>query len=111
MDDVSHLSIATHAWFTSIDERYRLSNDRRRMLLVADEMFDRSEECRRQVAADGLMVRDRYGQQKVHPAADAERAAKSLFLQAMKNLVLDDVSEPVTGPASKYLSKSMVALE
>ena len=111
MDDVSHLSVATREWFESIVDRYRLSADRKRVLLVAGEMFDRSEECRRQVAADGLLVRDRYTQLKLNPAADAERRAKSLFLQAMKNLALDDVPEPVTGPASKYLSKSMLALE
>ena len=82
------------------------------MLQCAGEMFDRSEECRRQVEVDGLLVRDRYGQQKLNPAADAERRAKSLFLQAMKSLDLDNVPEPVTkGPASKYLSKSMLALE
>ena len=104
-DDIEHLSLPTRHWFTSIDERYRLSNDRRRTLLVAAEAFDRSQMCRRQVAADGLMVTDRYGQQKVNPAADAEKSAKSLYLASMKALALDGLGEPVAeGPASKYLA-------
>ena len=47
------------------------------------------------------MVFDRYSQSKVHPAVDAEKSAKSLYLAAMKSLDLDTVPEPVTkGPAS-----------
>ena len=51
------------------------------------------------------MVSDRYGQQKVNPAADAEKSAKSLYLAAMKSVDLDNVAEPVTrGVAAKYLA-------
>ena len=112
MDDISHLTIETSCWYTAIMERYRLSADKKRTLLVAAEAFDRAKDCREQVAASGLMVFDRYSQSKVHPAVDAEKSAKSLYLAAMKSLDLDNVPEPVTrGPAHKYLSKSAVAIE
>ncbi|MCH2212848.1 MAG: hypothetical protein MK110_16210 [Fuerstiella sp.] len=111
-EDIGHLDPGTAEWYTDIAEMYQLSTVKLRTLLVAAEAFDRSQQCRREVEAAGLMVLDRYGQSKVHPASDAEKSAKSLYLAALKSLDLDNVPEPVTrGPAHKYLSKSAVAIE
>ena len=55
--------------------------------------------------ASGLMVPDRYGQPKIHPAVDSQKSAAATFLAAMKALALDGLGEPVAkGPASKYLA-------
>ena len=104
-DDIAHLDPVTAEWFTDIAEKYELSTAKRRTLLVAAEAFDRSQQCRREVAAVGLMVLDRYEQRRVNPAVDAEKSAKSLYLAALKSLDLDSIPEPVTdGFAAKYLS-------
>jgi hypothetical protein len=104
-DDISLLTTATTCWYTAITDKHRLSAEKKRTLLVAAEAFDRSQQCRKQVATDGLMVSDRYGQQKVNPAADAEKSAKTLYLSAMKSVDLDNVAEPTAaGPAAKYLA-------
>ena len=59
MDDIAHLTIETSCWYTATMERYRLSAEKKRTLLVAAEAFDRAKDCREQVAASGLMVFDR----------------------------------------------------
>jgi phage terminase small subunit len=41
------------------------------------------------VAKEGLVVVDRFGQAKAHPAVAVARDAKSTFLRAMKQLGLD----------------------
>ena len=104
-DSISHLEPVTAEWFTSIADRYELPPAKCRTLLVAAEAFDRAQACRQEVEVSGLIVLDRYGQRKVHPAVDAEKSAKTLYLSAMKSVDLDNLAEPTAaGPAAKYLA-------
>ena len=105
MDDIEHLTSETRRWYASILERHQLSPDKQRILLTAAESFDRGQACRQEVEARGMMLVDRYGQPKIHPAVDSQKSAAATFLAAMKALALDGLGEPLTqGPASKYLA-------
>ena len=48
--------------------------------------FDRAEEARRLLDREGCVVKDRWGQVKLHPAASVERDARAAFLSALKQL-------------------------
>ena len=72
----------------------------RALLLTACESLDRIEAARKAIAADGEVIRDRYGQPKVHPAAALEKDARNGFLAAMRALQLEiSPPKPVGRPA------------
>ena len=74
--------------------RSRALDDPGMMILAnALEALDRMREARALLREDGLVVRDRFGQSRPHPAAGIERDAKGIFLRNMKALGLD--LEPV----------------
>jgi phage terminase small subunit len=60
-----------------------------RILRSALESLDRAEAAREAIERDGLLIRDRWGQDKVNPLCAVERDARSSFLHAMKALCLD----------------------
>jgi hypothetical protein len=62
-------------------------------LLVAAQAFERLQAARAILDRDGLVVEDRYGRPKAHPAAGIERDARSGLLKALASLHLD--LEPV----------------
>lgn len=59
------------------------------LLLTACEALDRMSAARRVIEAEGEIVKDRYGQSKVHPACQLERDSRNGFLAAMRALSLD----------------------
>ena len=85
----SHLLKATREWWASVLEKWELEQHHVRILTLAAEAWDRSTKCRRIIARQGLIVNDRYGQPRLHPAADEERRGKSLFSSLVKQLKLD----------------------
>ncbi len=58
-------------------------------LEAALESFDRMRESQRLLAAEGLVVRDRWGQAKPHPAAAIERDSRAAWLRGLAALGLD----------------------
>ena len=65
------------------------------LLETALVAWDRLEDARQTLAAEGIVLKDRFGQAKPHPAAAIERDARQGFLAAMKSLNLD--LEPLKG--------------
>ncbi len=53
------------------------------------EAFDRAAAAKALLDAEGLVVKDRWGQSKSHPAATIERDNRAAFLAALKQLNLD----------------------
>jgi hypothetical protein len=51
--------------------------------------FDRCEAARALLDRDGVVVTDRWGQSKQHPAAAVERDARAGLLAALRALCLD----------------------
>jgi P27 family predicted phage terminase small subunit len=59
------------------------------LLQTAFEAYDRMKGAQRLILAEGLTLRDRFGQARAHPAATIERDARSALMAALKHLNLD----------------------
>ncbi len=94
-----HLSRATKAWWTDIVKSYDLEAWQLRTLLAACEAWDRGQEARKQIDADGLVQQDRFGQPKPHVLLAVERDCRIAYLRAVRELALE-----VDGPASAPVS-------
>ena len=55
--------------------------------------WDRAQEARERLQADGIVTADRYGQLRTHPCVNIERDAKRLYAKLVQQLGLD-VAEP-----------------
>ena len=85
-----HLSEeAGHLW-ESIVSDYGVGDDAGRLLLTsALESFDRLREAQAVIDTEGLTVKDKFGQDKVHPLLAVERDSRSAMLRSLKALNLD----------------------
>lgn len=88
-----HLEAATRKWFIAVLEEFDLEEHHVRILTLACEAWDRAQQARELLAAEGIMTTDRYGAQKVHPAVAVERDARIAFARLVRELDLD-ASEP-----------------
>jgi len=59
------------------------------ILASALEAFDRMRQAQKILTDEGLVIQDRFGQKKCHPAALIERDARAGMLRALKQLNLD----------------------
>jgi hypothetical protein len=84
-----HLSAPTRRWIKQILGDYDLESFHFRLLVKASEAWDRSEQAREQIAADGICVPDRYGVLKAHPAVAIERDSRLAFARLLRELALD----------------------
>jgi len=80
---------ARKLWRDLVGE-YQLEDSAGTSILRAGlEAFDRMRGAQRAIAKDGLTVRDRWGQVKVHPCTTVERDSRAQFLAALRQLNLD----------------------
>ena len=85
-----HLSPAARAWFAELQREYGIDDAGGRALLaIAADAWDRARDAREQIAKEGAIVRDRFGQPVPHPAVRVEQGARGQLLQALKQLHLD----------------------
>lgn len=89
----AHLQPATRAWFVSVAQDYALEQHHFRLLQLAAEAWDRSQEAREILAKDGIIVNGREGP-KPHPAVAIERDSRLAFARLVRELDLD-VDAPV----------------
>lgn len=81
------LSNAGRALWSRLHGEYRIGDAAGLAVLEqAVRAFERAEEARRLLDKQGCVVRDRWGQTKVHPAAAVERDARASFLAAIRQL-------------------------
>ncbi|WP_292409994.1 P27 family phage terminase small subunit [Mesorhizobium sp.] len=57
--------------------------------MKAAEAHDRGEEAREILKADGIVITDRVGTKKAHPAVAIERDARVAFMRGVRELGLD----------------------
>lgn len=57
------------------------------------EARDRADKARLRINRDGVIVKDRFGQDKPHPLLPAERDNRAAFLAALKQLGLEPPTE------------------
>jgi P27 family predicted phage terminase small subunit len=79
----------TARWFRSVCKDYVLEDHHVRLLTLACRAWDRAEQARELIAAEGLTTKDRYGTAKAHPAVQIERDSRTAFARMVRELDLD----------------------
>ncbi len=87
--DISHLSKKMQEFYNSIISDFALESHHEALLIRACESLDLSDQCREQVATDGLTTKDRYGSIKPHPLIKIGLDAKSNARLLLRELGLD----------------------
>lgn len=81
------LSRPAREWFDRLRAAHRIHDaGPLELLQSAAESWDRCREARAILAAEGLVVTDRFGQRVPHPAIRIEASARGQMLQAIKAL-------------------------
>jgi phage terminase small subunit len=93
----THLEPPTRAWFGQIQADYRLESHHIRLLQLAGEAWDRTQEARAILAQQGLVVESRQGP-KPHPCVAIERDGRLAFARLLRDLDLD--VDPPSGERS-----------
>lgn len=97
-----HLRAATAAWWKAVAAEYTLEPHHLRLLTLAAEAWDRCEEARETLAAEGAYFKDRFGQPKAHPALAVERDSRIAFARLLRELGLDLEPPESRPPALRY---------
>lgn len=90
MQAPKHLSQAARKWWRETDDAYILEPHQVKILTLAAEAMDRCEQARQIIAEDGVIVKDRYGAPKAHPAVAIERDSRLAFARLVRELALAD---------------------
>ncbi|WP_409363397.1 P27 family phage terminase small subunit [Bradyrhizobium sp. AUGA SZCCT0274] len=85
----SHLAEPTRNWWRSVIKAYQLEPHHLRLLQLAGESWDRSQEARMILAKDGVVVTDDRGNVRAHPAVAIERDSRIAFARLVRELDLD----------------------
>ncbi len=96
-----HLLPETAKWWSSVIADYDLEPHHVRLLTLAAEAWDRTEQARVALAEHGLTFEDRFGQPRARPEVAIERDSRVAFARLLRELALD-VDEPAaaTRPAT-----------
>jgi len=89
-----HLSEEMKTFYTSIVNKYNLEAHRLILLTRACECLDRAEQARKQIEAEGLTTKDRYGSIKPHPCVKMEIDSKSAARLLLHELGFDTGTIP-----------------
>jgi P27 family predicted phage terminase small subunit len=93
------LSAEARRWRKKIIESFELDDDAGMLLLqTAMEAFDEMRRAQNQIAQDGAVVKDRFGQLRQHPAALNLRDSRTAMMRSLKALNLD-IEQP--GPIGR----------
>lgn len=96
-----HLSAASRRWWGQVVADFDLSPSDLRLLQGAAESWDRAQEARQRIAADGAYLADRFGQLRAHPGVAVERDARTLFARLLRELSLDIEPPDVRPPRGR----------
>ena len=84
------LSTATAKWWQALRDEYDIDEPAGLSLLESAACaWDRALQARAAIEAEGLSVKDRFGQTKAHPLCTVERDALATFRAALRDLNLD----------------------
>ena len=92
------LSAEARKWWKKITTEWALDDAGLLIFESALEAFDRMRQAQAILATEGIVLEDRFGQRKHHPATLIERDAKATLLRHLHNLNLD--LEPLKLPPS-----------
>lgn len=84
-----HLSVEARNWWYEICADWNFEAADLLILESALEAFDRCREAQEILKKQGIVIRDRYGVQKVHPASSIERDMRQMTARLFKALHLN----------------------
>jgi phage terminase small subunit len=93
------LAPATARWFRAVVADYELEEHHLRLLELACRSWDRAEQARVLLDAEGLTCSDRYGTPKARPEVQIERDHRVLFARLTRELDLDTGAPQPRPPA------------
>lgn len=96
-----HLSSSSRAWYETVLADFDLEPHHIRLLQLAAEAWDRGQEARQLLAQSGVVIPDRFGVPRAHPAVAIERDSRIAFARLVRELDLD--GEPAPDPRPKRL--------
>jgi P27 family predicted phage terminase small subunit len=100
--NLPNTSSEARRWIKSLREEFRIVDAHREMLLgQLAESFDRLREAQKILSAEGLTVKDRWQQPRMHPACIIERDCRNALLKTLKDLGLDAATVPGTNDQDK----------
>jgi phage terminase small subunit len=94
----ANLTKPSRSWWRSVMADYALEPHHVRLLTLAAEAWARAAEAREQLAADGAVYYDRFGQPRAHPSVGIERDARIAFARLVRELDLDTERAPEARP-------------
>lgn len=84
------LSTEARKLFKRVVAEWNIQDEAGRFLLtVACEALTEMREAQETLAREGAIIRDRFGQDRLHPACQREKEARAHMLAAFKQLNLD----------------------
>ena len=85
----AHLRAPTARWWRSVLSDYELEEHHRRLLTLAAEAWDRTQQAREALKKHGITYRDRFGQPHARPEVMIERDSRLAFARLLRELALD----------------------
>jgi P27 family predicted phage terminase small subunit len=85
----SYLAAEGRAFFERITEEFELDAPALQTLALACKQLDRLAEARQVLQREPVVVPDRFGFPKTHPAVEVERNAAVAFARLMREIGLD----------------------
>src|ERR1035438_6070419 len=93
-----HLTAAGKKLFREISDEIDVSDRAASLLLMTlCEQFDRMNKARAIIAKDGVIIDDRFGQKRAHPACAIERDATAAMMRAWRLLGFDQAPPGAIG--------------
>jgi len=101
MQPPEHLSVDAVSWWRSVQSDFALEPHHIRLLTLACEAWDRGQQARAILDAEGLTYDDRFGAPRARPEAAIERDSRTAFARLLRelDLDLDGPTEPPRAPA------------
>jgi phage terminase small subunit len=99
----SHLEEPEQALFRQLIAEYAIDDSASISLLAtAMEAHQRARRARERIAADGEVVKNRFGELRPHPCVVIERDARDAYLRALRALRLEPKPAKATGRPSAW---------
>ena len=92
-----HLRAPTRRWWSEVVGDYVLEGHHLRLLQLAGEAWDRAQQAREQLQAEGLTVPTADGGLKPHPCVGVEKDSAVRFARLLREIDLD-AGEPAPDP-------------
>ena len=85
----AHLTESTTQWFEEVCEQFELESHHLKLLQLAAEALDRVTEARAIIDKAGIVIEDRFGAPRTHPAVAIERDSRIAYARLLRELDLD----------------------